>query len=319
METLAQSPSTQLQGAVVANGSLTPERVQPCDFRAVGGIDKTRLAPLVAASEAFASLFTQALHNRLGLTCETALRSSEQVPCRAFIEKAGNSYVLSLQLASQGDIALLQIDSALLFPIVDRLLGGSGGPSDLSREVTEIEDHVAREFVKLICQELQAAWQSFNVSVSMGSRQSQAQLQRLFSASNNGLILSFSANLQTTGGDFLLMLPVSALGAFLGANTSSTLEFSRKGVMSRKLADQMLGVSFGLELALLGGKVPANDLLNLRVGKILQLGISVRTPAVLKIDGHDSFEGVPVRSGRHRGVQLLDRLPQSQPDKGTAI
>jgi flagellar motor switch protein FliM len=319
METLTQSPSTQLQGAVVANGSLTPEQVQPCDFRAVGGIDKTRLAPLVAASEAFAPRFTQALHNRLGLTCETTLRSSEQVPCRAFIEKAGNSYVVSLQLASQGDIALLQIDSALLFPIVDRLLGGSGGPSDLSREVTEIEDHVAREFVKLICQELQAAWQSFKVSISMGSRQSQAQLQRLFSASNNGLILSFSANLQTTGGDFLLMLPVSALGAFLGANTSSTLEFSRKGAMSPKLADQMLGVTFGLELALLGGKVPANDLLNLRVGKILQLGVSVRTPAVLKIDGHDSFEGVPVRSGRRRGVQLLDRLPQSQPDKGTAI
>jgi len=319
MGTLAQSTSTRAEGAVVANDNIAPERVQPCDFRVVGGIDKARLAPLVQASEAFAPLFTQALHSRLGLTCETGLRSSEQIPCRTFIEKAGSSYLVSLQLGSQADIGLLQIDSVLLFPIVDRLLGGSASPSEPSREVTEIEDQIAKEFVQLICQELRAAWRFFSVSVSMGTRQSSAQLQRLFSANDNALVFSFSANLESSGGDFQLMLPVPALGAFLGATATSAPESSRKGTMNAKLAEQLLGATFGIELALLGGKVPANDLLNLRVGKILSLGVSVRTPAVLKIEGHDSFEGVPVRSGRHRGVQLLDRLPQSQPEKGTAI
>ena len=71
--------------------------------------------------------------------------------------------------------------------------------------------------------------------------------------------------------------------------------------MSSRFADKLLGATFGIELALPGGKVPANELLNLSVGKILLLGVSVRTPAVLKIDGHDSFQAVPVRSGNHRG------------------
>ena len=159
MEPLAQSISKPVQGVVIAGGSITPEKVQPCDFRVVGGIDKARLAPLVAASEAFVPKFTQALHSSLGLTCETSLRASEQTPCRTFIEKVGTSYLVSLRLGPQADIALLQIDSMLLFPIVDRLLGGSGGPSELSREVTEIEDQIAKEFVRLICRELQAAWQ----------------------------------------------------------------------------------------------------------------------------------------------------------------
>jgi len=44
--------------------------------------------------------------------------------------------------------------SMLLFPVVDRLLGDSGGPSDLSREVTEIEDHIAKDSVRLARQEL---------------------------------------------------------------------------------------------------------------------------------------------------------------------
>lgn len=319
MGTLAQSSTTGAEGAVVVNGDIAADRVQPCDFRVVGGIDKARLAPLVAATETFAPRFSQALHSRLALTGETALRTSEQIPCRTFIQKSEGSYVAALQLGSQGDIALLQIESMLLFPIVDRLLGGSASPSEPSREVTEIEAQIAKEFVQLICAELQAAWRLFGVSVSAGTRQSPAEMQRLFSANDNALVFTFSANLESSGGDFQVMLPIPALGAFLGAATASAPESSRRGAMNLKLAEQLIGTTFGLELSLLGGKVPANDLLNLRVGKILSLGIPVRTPAVLKIEGHDSFEGVPVRSGRHRAVQIVDRLPQPQSEKGSTL
>jgi flagellar motor switch protein FliM len=319
METLAQPSSKQVQPVVLAGDSITPEKVQPCDFRVVGGIDKARLAPLVAASEAFVPKLAQALHSSLGLTCETTLRSSEQTPCRTFLEKVGISYLVSLRLGPNADIALLQIDSVLLFPIVDRLLGGSGGPSELSREVTEIEDQIAKEFVRLICRELQGAWQTFGVSVALETRQAPSHAQRLFSATDNALVFTFSVNMESAGGDFQLMLPVSALGAFLGANTVAAPEHLRKSTISSKFADKLLGATFGIELTLPGGKVAANELLNLSVGKILLLGVPVRTPAVLKIDGHNSFQALPVRSGSHRGAQLLDRLPQGQPETGNKI
>jgi hypothetical protein len=85
---------------------------------------------------------------------------------------------------------------------------------------------------------------------------------------------------------------------------------------------RVLGFQHGfdpLELSLVGGKVSATDLLNLSVGKILPLGVSVRTPGVLKIGGHDAFKAVPVRSGKHRGAQLLDRVPKSQPETGNTL
>ena len=143
METLTQSPSAQPQRAVLTAGNFAPEQVLACDFRTVGGIDKARLAPLVSAIEGFARPFAEELGNRFGLTSETTMRSSEQMLCRTFLEKAGSSYLVSLKIGNHGDIALLQIDSMLLFPVVDRLLGGSGGPSELSRDPTEIEDQIA--------------------------------------------------------------------------------------------------------------------------------------------------------------------------------
>ena len=66
---------------------MRPEQVQPCDFRLVGGVDQARLAPLVIATESFAPRFSQALHSRLGLTCETTLQSSEQMPCQRFLAR----------------------------------------------------------------------------------------------------------------------------------------------------------------------------------------------------------------------------------------
>ena len=175
MDTPTQSPATQPQRVVVAAGDIKSEQVLPCDFRTVGGIDKARLAPLMSAIEGFAAPFSEALRDRLGLTSETTMRSSEQTLCRTFLEKAGSSYLVSLKIGNHGDIALLQIDSMLLFPIVDRLLGGSGGPTELSREPTEIEDEIAKEFVRLICQQLQTTWKTFGVSVSLGARQSPAK------------------------------------------------------------------------------------------------------------------------------------------------
>jgi flagellar motor switch protein FliM len=309
METLTPTSSTQPQ-RVLAPGDMKSE-VMACDFRTVGGIDKARLAPLVSAIEGFAGPFSDALRDRLGLTAETALRPSEQMLCRKFLDKAGSSYLVSLKIGSHGDIALLQIDSMLLFPIVDRLLGGSGSPSELSREPTDIEDQIAKEFVRLICQQLQTTWQAFGVSVSLGARQSPAMLQRLFSGSDNGMVFSFSTNMQTAGGDFQLLLPVASLGSFLAEGTA-TAEFSRKGTMSARFAGKILSTTFGLELALPGCKVPAADLLNLAVGKVLPLGLSVRTHAILKIEGHSSFEAVPVRTGQHRGAQILERVSQAQ-------
>ncbi len=317
METLTQTSSTPQQRVVLAASDIKPEQLLPCDFRSVGGIDKARLGPLVSAIEGFAGPFSDALRDRLGLTSEITLRSSEQTLCRTFLEKAGSSYLVSLKIGAHGDIALLQIDSMLLFPIVDRLLGGSGGPSELSREPTDIEEQIAKEFVRLICQQLQTTWRAFAVPVSLGARQSPVMLQRLFSASDSGMVFSFSVNMQTVGGDFQMLLPIASLGSFLVEGTATTAEFSSKGTMSARFAGKMLSTTFGLELTLPGGKVPAADLLNLTVGKVLPLGLSVRTPAVLKIEGHASFEAVPVRTGQHRGAQLLDRLLQPQAETET--
>jgi hypothetical protein len=66
MQTQTQTPVPPT-GALLAADKLTPERPQICDFRTVGGIEKARLAPLVASMEVFARTGRDTERN-LGLT-----------------------------------------------------------------------------------------------------------------------------------------------------------------------------------------------------------------------------------------------------------
>jgi len=273
---------------------------------------------MISANEAFARRATQALSSRLGVTCEVVSQSSDQIPCKAFLQKAGDTaYIVSIYLEPRHEVALLYIDSMLLFPIVDLLLGGKGQQAEISREVTDIEDQIAKELIKIICQEFQAAWKPFNVEVKIGTRQSSVELQRMFSPADKTLMFNFTANLPETGGGFQLLIPTASSSMFMSSvvTEAPAKKPSTQSAMNTGFAGKLLESPFTVDLTLLGGKVEANHLLNLSVGKILTLGISVRTPVVLKIGGRDTFEAVPVRSGHHRAAQLIDRIGQAPASK----
>ena|SRR5882724_1276353 len=314
METTIQNETASAPPPRSAIRTVAPEQVKACTFGATNPLESGRLSPLISANEAFARRATQVLSSRLGLSCEIVMQSSDQIAGRAFLQKAGDTaYIISLYLEPRHEVALLYVDSMLLFPIVDLLLGGKGQASEISREVTDIEDHIAKELIKIICQEFQAAWKAFHVEVRMGTRQSSAELQRMFAPADKTLMFNFTVNLPEAGGGFQLLLPTVSSSVFLNAAVEETTaqKPSTQNAMNTGFGEKLLESHFGLDLTLLGGKVEANHLLNLNVGKILTLGISVRTPVVLKIGGRDAFEAVPVRSGHQRAAQLIDRLGQS--------
>lgn len=312
METATQVATASTPRSAIK--TVAPEQVKSCTFGATNPLDSGRLSPLISANEAFARRTTQVLSSRLGLACEVVMQSSDQIPGRTFLQKVGDTaYIISIYLEPRHEIALLYIDSMLLFPLVDLLLGGKGQRSEISREVTDIEDQIAKELVKMICQEFQSAWKAFHVEVKTGARQSSAELQRMFGPADKTLMFNFTVNLPEAGGGFQLLLPSASSSVFLHAAAEETpaQKSSTTSAMNTGFSEKLLESHFNLDLTLLGGKVEANHLLNLNVGKILTLGISVRTPVVLQIGGRDAFEAVPVRSGHHRAAQLIDRAGQS--------
>jgi flagellar motor switch protein FliM len=290
--------------------AVAPERVQNCDFRAIRTFDKSSLAPLAAANQVFAKSATQVLSKRLNLKCEVSVQSFDATDGRPCLEKSSDaSYFITLHLAPLKEIALLQIDPTLIFPLIDALLGGSGKPSEALREITEIEDHIVRDVVRVMCLELQNGWSAYNIEVLPGNRQSLGELRATAFFMERVLASSFSIELPEVKGGIRLLLPICSLTAFVHASPelSSAESLSPRSAISRKLAEQIADFNFGVDLTLPGARVQAADLLNLSLGKIVRLGVPLQTMAVVGIGGRGTFDAVPVRSSSRRAAQIIER------------
>ena len=57
--------------------------------------------------------------------------------------------------------AVLELNSSLVFPILEMLLGGNGKASpSIQREITEIEQSLLEGFFRIILRDLKEAWRS---------------------------------------------------------------------------------------------------------------------------------------------------------------
>ncbi len=309
MQTATQSTPAQIPEAIGVTHEVTPEQVQSCDFRAIRTFDKACLTPLTVANETFAKTLTNVLSGRLNLECEVSVQSLDAVDGRVRLEKSSDAaYFITLDLAPLPETALLLIEPTLIFPLVDALLGGNGKPSEVLREITDIEDRLILGLVRVICQELQSAWRVYNIEVQPGKRRTLAELRKSSFFTGRMLASGFSISLPEIKGGMQLMMPVSCLSAFVGADPKASSSSGASGhhAMSPTLAAKIAEFNFGLDLTLPGAKVQAPDFLGLAVGKVISLGVSLRTMAVLGVGGRGAFEAVPVRVGRNRAAQLIE-------------
>src|SRR5205085_5873149 len=89
------------------------------------------------------------------------------------------NYLASCRLAPFGARGLIQLDLGVSFALIDVLLGGEGGGQPPAREITEIEDQVIETAMRIICRELQTAWQALSLEFYLELCQQPAEVQHL--------------------------------------------------------------------------------------------------------------------------------------------
>ncbi len=110
-------------------------------------------------NDLFARNLTHNLAAWLRTRFQVNLVSAEQIVFNEFLLRIPEiSYVASVRLEPLGALSVLQLDLALVPPIIDLLLGGEGRDGT-QRELTDIEESIVASVAEIICRELTAAWQ----------------------------------------------------------------------------------------------------------------------------------------------------------------
>src|SRR5208337_2374981 len=255
-----------------ANAASTGPVVQPWDIRQAGRIGSDQLRAINQLHENFARNLTTAIGGYLRIVFECSMVSAEHLTFFEFLERIPEkSYLASTDLLPVGATALLQLDFAIAFPIIDVMLGGEGKSSEITRDLTEIEEQVLEGIVRIMCRELQTAWQAIALEFNFGARQHLLQTQRLMPPEEKNLCLSFEIKMSETRGTLNLAIPAVVSNALLRKISADFSCQRRPSPVEARLQIQkkLLKCSFPLELSMPGLQVPLQNLTGLVAGDLL--------------------------------------------------
>src|SRR5579863_9378779 len=128
--------------------------VYSCNFRSAGRLSNENARSLTSIHETFARHLATALDAYLGTGLEVKLSTLDQLPIKDHIAAIPSlTYIIPFSLSTIPSTMIVECDIDLVFPIVDLLLGGSGGPGGTGpglRELSEIEEEIMHDVVSLI-------------------------------------------------------------------------------------------------------------------------------------------------------------------------
>ncbi len=287
--------------------------IRECDFRQAGQLSKDQVRQITLLHETFAPNLTNSLGAYLRVGFQTSLVAVEQLVYNEFLSRIPEqTYFTTVQLMPIDELAALQIDLALIFPMIDLLLGGSGQGLPELRDLTEIEQQIIESVVKILCSELEATWQlALPLQFSAGERLKQTQIGTLMPPADRVLNLSFEIQITDVRGTLNIVFPgvVSNLLLRKLAQQGVTRRRRASADSGARIRERLLDAKFNVALELRNLPIQIRDIVEMEPGKIVSLSRSLREPMFMAVNGTPAFSGVPVSCGAVRGALVQQTLP----------
>ena len=299
-----------------AGAGAPKKNVEKCDLGKAKTLSAEQIGAVNTLHESFARRVSDSLGTYLRTTCELNLVAAEQLRYSEFLNRVPEmSYLASLRMLPIDAGALFLMDMALVFPIVDLALGGSGSDATEPRDTTEIEDQIIETAVSLMARDLQNAWAPIVAcDIQFDRRQPLSQAHAMMLPNERILSLNFEIRLLDLRGALNIVLPAVVANALLRklAVQGTLGERIPSRNTRRQTRESLLDGRFLADLSLPPSPLTVRELLNIEPGYVLTMPNRADKPVQLNIAGKPSFDAHPVRRGNHKGARI-DRRTSLHP------
>jgi flagellar motor switch protein FliM len=286
------------------------DKISPYDFKRPERVGKEQMRALQSLHEGFGRNFGAALSALLRTIVEVKLTSVDQLTYSEFVFSLENPTCFNLLRAEplEGHL-ILDINPSILYPIIDRLLGGGKETVGISRRpLTEIELRLVGRITGLFLQELKHAWKDvIALNLSVERVESNPQLVQIVPPNEVVVLISFELTLGEIRGMLNLCIPFNAIernSSKLAANTWATYGKSISDPALRsQLSRNLEGADVELVVTLAESKITTGDLLGLRVGDIITTDKDVHLPLDVAVAGAAKFHASP---GAFKGRKAIE-------------
>ena len=317
----AAAAETPVAAATAAPAFAPPprprEKITPYDFKRPERVGKEQMRALQTMHEGFGRNFGAALSALLRTIVEVKLTSVDQLTYSEFVFSLENPTCFNLIQAKplEGQL-ILDINPSLLFPIIDRLLGGTSESSPpMRRPLTEIELRLVGRITDLFLQEMRLAWENvLELDLSVDRVESNPHLVQIVPPNEVVVLVSFELTLGDLRGMMNLCIPfnsIERIGHKLSDN--SWVAFGKKPATResiQQISDQISGAVVELVVDLADTELSTADLLGLRVGDIITTDKDVHTPLVMWVEGQPKFHASAGAFKGRKAIQVIDPIEE---------
>jgi flagellar motor switch protein FliM len=291
------------------------DKISPYDFKRPERVGKEQMRSLQTMHEGFGRNFGAALSALLRTIVELKLTSVDQLTYSEFVFSLENPTCFNLINAPplEGQL-ILDINLSLLFPIIDRLLGGGSDPGTVVRRpLTEIEMRLVSRITDLFCAEMKHAWENvLDLNLSIDRVESNPQLVQIVPPNEVVVLISFELSLGEARGMMNFCIPFNAIERIatrLSAN--SWVSYGKKMATPeniKRISGQLSNALVEVVVDLAETNISTSDLIGLRVGDIIATEKDVERPLVVSVEGRPKFHAKAGAFKGHKAIQVVGTI-----------
>jgi flagellar motor switch protein FliM len=296
--------------ATLDSGRKAPVQIEAAityNFRRPDRVSKEQIRSLHFLHDRFARNVSTSLSAYLRAVTEVGIVSVEQFTYSEFLMSLPDPTAFyAVTMAPLEGVGALELNPAVAFTMIDRMLGGSGQRVAINRGLTEIEQNVVDGVIKVILENLSETWQQIApVHFRITGRETRPQMLQVAAPNESMLLLVFEMRVGDARGMLNLCIPTDGLEAVAASFTQGWYRNRRKPTDQERagLFDNLGRVVMPVTAAL-ESSLRARELLQLRPGDVLSLGLPVKQRIAVRVGGSDQFAGHLVKVGHHAGIAI---------------
>jgi flagellar motor switch protein FliM len=329
-EVLSQDEIDQLLTAISSGDAETDDTRQVAerkniriwDFRRPDKFSKEQIRTVSFMHETFARLTTTSLAAQLRSMVHVHVASVDQLTYEEFLRSIPSPTALAvINMDPLTGSAILEIDPAITFTIIDRLFGGPGEGAKINRELSEIERAVMESIIVRILGNMREAWsQVIDLRPRLGQIETNPQFVQIVPPTEMVVLVTLETKVMEVEGMMNFCIPYLTIEPIISKLSAQYWYSSvRRGATTENLnvlRERLSGISVPLVAEIGNISLAMKDVMALQPGHVIRLsGTRVGDPMVLKLGNRPKFDCRPGVVGRKVAVQITRKIEDIEEDE----
>jgi len=297
--------------------------VKTYDFKRPSKFNRDQIRAFQMLHEVLGRYLTASLSTMTRSVVSVDIANVEQLPYEEFVHSVASPATIAiLEVVPLGGKAILEISQKLVFALIDRLLGGKGLPPTKIREFTDLESAIVDRILVKVLKEFDESWKAIDKDIrfKLVNKESNPFFVQLVPKTEMMLLVTIKVQIGTAEGNMNLWVPYHTLEPILEKFNPQEWFLAKDKSLSeeerRKLKEKVESVEVEITAELCSATLALKDVYEISVGDVVNLGVPISQPGLLKVGPIPKFYAVFGRTEKGQiAAKVLDVLHQEHQEE----